>query len=132
MAKKIIFPEIEIVKNFPSRISTKIDWDPITNVIEVGELLVVDMELPGVDKEDVSIVIEGNNELVIRGMKAQPHLNEYPVTYHLFEREFGNFLKRIAIDFQIDAEQIKSVMENGVLTIEIPRKKATKITVGIQ
>lgn len=132
MAKKIFFPQIETDKNFPSRVSTKVDWEPNTNVIEVGDLLIIEMELPGVNKEDVSIVLEKDNVLVIRGMKPKPQPAESPVTYHLFEREFGTFLKRIMIDFQVDVSQVKSVMENGVLMIEIPKKKTTKFTVDIK
>jgi len=129
------FSEIEIGHNFSSGISTHVDWEPRTNIIEAGDLLVVEVELPGVNKEDVSIVLQDNNELVIRGTKPQPRLNESPkqkVTYYLFEREFGSFYKKIVIDFPMDAANIKSVMEEGVLTVKIPRKKAEKISVKIK
>ncbi len=133
MAKKsLTFSEIEISKNFSSRISTQVDWEPNTNIIEASELLIIEMELPGVNKEDVSILLLGSNELVIKGTKVQPRLNESQATYYLFEREFGAFYKRINIDFPVDSANIKSVMENGVLTIQIPREKASKILVDIK
>lgn len=133
MAKKNFpFSEIEISKNFSSRISTHVDWEPNTNIIESGDKLIVEVELPGVNKDDVSILLQGKNELIIRGTKPQPRLNEPQVTYYLFEREFGTFYKKIIIDFPLDTSNIKSVMENGVLIVQIPRKEVSKVSVDIK
>lgn len=124
--------EVEISKNFSSGISTHVDWEPSTNIIECGETLVVEMELPGVNKEDVSILLQENRELIIRGIKNKPPIIETRVTYYLFEREYGQFYKRIVIDFALDSDNISSSMENGVLTIQIPKKKAKEIAVEIE
>ena len=130
--KKFSFSEVEISKNFSSRISTHVDWEPNTNIIEAGDILIIEVELPGVIKDDVSILLQGSNELIIRGIKNQPRLNESQVTYYLFEREFGSFYKKITIDFPLDSTNIKSTMENGVLIVQIPRKKIEKISVDIK
>ncbi len=133
MAKKnYSFFEIEISKNFSTGISTKVDWEPSTNIIEAEEELIIEVELPGVNKEDVSIVLQRNQELVIRGIKLQPRINKPQVTYYLFEREFGHFYKKIIIDCPLDNTNIKSIMENGVLIIKIPKRKPKKIAVTIK
>jgi HSP20 family protein len=133
MAKKnqSIF-EIEISKNFTTGISTKVDWEPRTNIIEAEDELIIEVELPGVNKEDVSIVMQRNQELVIRGIKPQSRLNKPHITYYLFEREFGHFYKKIIIDFPLDISRIHSAMENGVLTVRIPKKQSKKIEVNIK
>ena len=136
MAKKNFpYAESVIEANFSSGISTHVDWEPRTNIIQVGEILVIEVELPGVNKDDVSILLEGDSHLIIRGTKQQPRLNPSPetkMTYYSFEREFGSFYKRIVIDFPLDASFIQSVMENGVLTVRIPKKKAEKVSVKIK
>jgi HSP20 family protein len=136
MAKRNhIFAEIDSSNNFLSGISTHVDWEPNTNIIAIGdgEKLIVEVELPGVNKEDVNILLEDDNHLIIRGIKRQPRLGEAKsATYYLFDREFGSFYKKILIDFPLDASGIKSVMENGVLTVTIPRKKTEKITVKVK
>ncbi len=124
--------EVEISKNFSSGISTQVDWEPSTNIIECGDKLVVEMELPGVDKENVSILLQDNRELIVRGVKNKPPMAESRVTYYLFEREYGQFYKRIVIDFDLDFDRISSSMETGVLTIQIPKKKAKKIAVEVE
>ena len=119
--------------SFSSRISTHVDWEPRTNIIESGDVVIIEVELPGVNKEDVSMVLDNDNILVMRGIKRKPRLNESQgVTYHLFEREFGSFYKRIIIDFPLDPSRVDSVMENGVLVVKIPRKKAERISVEIK
>jgi HSP20 family protein len=135
MAKRsFLFPDSDANDNFSSRISTHVDWEPRTNIIEAGDVVIIEVELPGVNKEDVSMVLDNDNILIMRGIKPQPRLNESNggVTHHLFEREFGSFYKRIVIDFPLDSSKIKSVMENGVLTVKIPRKKAERISVEIK
>jgi HSP20 family protein len=126
------FSEIEIRKNFSSGISTHVDWEPRTNIIEAGDILIIEVELPGVNKDDVSILLQGDNELIIKGSKPRPRIEAPQVTHHLFEREFGNFYKKIVIEFPLEPSGIHSVMENGVLTIKIPRKKPRKISVDIK
>lgn len=133
MAKKHYpFFEIEISKNFPSGISTHIDWKPNTNIVETQDSLIIEMELPGVDKNDVSITLLNNQELILKGVKKQPRLDQDLVTYYLFEREFGTFYKKIVIDFPLDTSKIKSHMENGVLSIEISKKIMAEVSVEIK
>jgi HSP20 family protein len=126
------FFEIEISKNFPSGINTHIDWKPNTNIVETQDSLIIEMELPGVDKNDVSITLLNNHELIFKGVKKQPRLDYDSVTYYLFEREFGTFYKKIVIDFPLDTSKIKSNMENGVLYIEISKKIMAKVSVAIK
>jgi len=130
--KNYPFFEVEIGKNYPSGISTHIDWKPSTNIVETRDALVIEMELPGVDKSDVSITLLNNQELIVKGLKKQPRLEQEPVTYYLFEREFGTFFKKIVIDFPLDTTTVKSNMENGVLTIEVRKRNASRIAVEIK
>lgn len=134
MAKKsFMLPKNGIEDDFSSRISTYVDWEPRTNIIEAGEIIIVEVELPGVNKEDVSMVLENDNLLILRGVKRQPRVSEaIRATYHLFEREFGSFYKRILLDSPLDSSSISSIMENGVLIINIPKKKPERISVEIK
>lgn len=126
--KKHSLFEVDISKRFSTGISTRVDWEPSTDIIEVGGNLVLEVELPGVNKDDISIHFE-NNQLIISGMKRQSHPLGKPVTYYLFEREFGHFHKKIVIDFPVDPDQIRSVMENGLLKVTVPRRRAKPITI---
>jgi HSP20 family protein len=137
MAKKTFMsPDRKISDDFSSRISTHVDWEPRTNIIEAGDEILIEVELPGVDKDDISMVLENDNTFILRGIKRKPRLMETNpakrFTYHLFEREFGSFYKRIIIDFPLDSSNIQSGMKNGVLTVTIPKKKTERISVRIK
>lgn len=134
MAKKTIpLNDMETGNSFTTGISTYVDWEPRTNIIDAGHQLIIEVELPGVKIEDVSIIFEKENLLIIRGVKHQPPVSDPDrLTYYLFEREFGGFYKRIVIDFPLDASGISSIMENGVLSVSIPRKIKEKIKVDIK
>ncbi|HNX96547.1 MAG TPA: Hsp20/alpha crystallin family protein [Candidatus Aminicenantes bacterium] len=130
--KNYPFFEVEISKNYPSGISTHIDWKPATNIIETEETLLIEMELPGVAKDDISITLQSNQDLVVKGVKTQPRQENRKMTYYLFEREFGSFFKKIVIDIPVDTSRIESRMENGVLIIEIPKRNSPRISVEIK
>ncbi len=132
MAKKrFSLFEIEIQKNFSSGISTKVDWEPITNIIESETELIFEIELPGVNKEDVFIELQKNTVLMVSGIKKQPKIGDTS-NYYLFEREFGNFNKRIALNIPIDSDKIESFMVDGVLKIILPKGERKKILVDIK
>lgn len=133
MAKKNYpFFEIETRDNFSSGISTNPDWEPSTNILETEKSVVVEMELPGVIKEDISIFLEDNRELIVKGAKKNPNVIESETTFYLFERKFGSFHRRIFVDIPIDGDKITSYMENGVLIIVIQKKAVDKISVSIK
>jgi HSP20 family protein len=133
MAKKqLSFFEVEIGKNFSSGISTQVDWEPRTNIIETEQHLIIEVELPGVEKEDISIILHGSRELVIKGVKKQNRINDSQMTFYLFEREFGSFYKKILIDFPLDSSNITSSMDNGVLIVQIPKRVYQKITIDVK
>ncbi len=133
MAKKNYpFFDLNEEIGFPTGISTSKDWEPSTNIFETDKSIVIEMELAGVIIEDISITLEDAKELIVKGTKKQSWLQETGIKYYLFERKFGDFFKRIHIDVPIDTENIRSVMENGVLIIEVFKKVTEKITVRIK
>ena len=117
---------------FPTGISTSKDWEPSTNIFETDKSIVIEVELAGVIIEDISITLEDGKELIVKGTKKQSWLQETGIKYYLFESRFRDFFKRIHIDVSIDTESIRSVMENGVLIIEVFKKVTEKITVKIK
>lgn len=133
MAKKTLMVQgIRPHENFSSGFSTHVDWEPRTNIVACRKELIIEMELPGVVREDISIVLENDRELVVKGTKPKPVIDEPQVAYYLFEREFGQFYKRIGIDFPLDIERIESEIRNGVLTVRIPRKVRETVSISVK
>jgi HSP20 family protein len=88
-------------------------------VEETGRDVVVRIELPGMDKDDCSITIEGNT-LYITGEKRFES-ETFDSTYHIMERAYGSFQRAIPLPRNVDIDNAEAGYKNGVLTIRLPK-----------
>jgi HSP20 family protein len=96
---------------------------PPVNIFRQGEDVVVIMELPGIDKEDVDIQVHGNR-LRISGKKTIQY--EEGASLHRRERIAGSFDRTIAIPIEVDVDRVKAEYHNGVLALMLPRAARDK------
>ncbi len=99
-------------------------WLPPVDVIEDSDRLVFRAELPGVDRNDIDIKVEGGT-LVLRGEKKQ----EKDVTdesAHRVERYYGSFSRRFVLPTTIDADKISATFCNGVLEVVLPKAEEAR------
>jgi HSP20 family protein len=86
--------------------------------------LVLTLDLPGLTADDVSIeLVDG--VLTVRGERKRPHLAE-GTSWVQFERAFGSFARRIAVPKGVDADAIMASMDNGVLSLIVPKPERLK------
>lgn len=86
--------------------------------------VVVRVELPGLDKEDCQIVLEGNM-LHLSGEKHfERETNDS--TYHVMERAYGVFQRSIALPHHVNLELAQASFKNGVLTVRLPKEGAER------
>jgi HSP20 family protein len=95
---------------------------PLLNVSRQDDTFVVTAELPGMNKEDLEIKVEGDT-LSLKG-ERRPSEAEEGISYHRRERTGGTFQRSLALPSRIDADQVKASYKNGVLTITLPIEKA--------
>jgi HSP20 family protein len=94
-------------------------WTPPLDVFETPEKVNVLVELPGMSASDVEITVE-DNVLTLQGDRPF-YQGASEEAFHRIERRFGPFRRRIALPKQSDTERISASMEEGVLTIEVPK-----------
>lgn len=90
-------------------------------------------EVPGIDPEALDIAVVGD-ALTISG-KREPEALEEGAAYHRQERNYGAFSRTFQLPFQVAADQVDAVYEQGVLSITLPRAaedKPRKITVKVE
>jgi len=95
-------------------------WTPNVDLCETKDSVTVRIELPGVDLADVSVTIQ-NGMLRIQGIKREPAVSQKLLCYYCVERTYGRFQREIRLDWVVDARQASGALENGVLTIELPK-----------
>ena len=114
------------------RVRTQAAVVPALDVKEDESSIVVTAELPGIDRNDIEISVQ-DDMLEIRGQKSEEHKNEQE-NYYMVERSYGAFARRITLPAEVDSEQAEATMNNGVLTLYLPKAvpKAGKKTISIQ
>jgi HSP20 family protein len=99
-------------------------WTPTVDVFEDKENLKIVMELPGVKPEDVKLSLE-NQVLTIQGEKKQV-AEESSERWHRYERSYGSFERMFTLPSSVDAERIQAKVENGLLTVTLPKAERAR------
>jgi HSP20 family molecular chaperone IbpA len=103
---------------------------PVTDIFETEQALTVVMEMPGVDKQNVEVMVE-NDVLSVAGRidfskyeGLQPVYTEYNV---------GHYARSFQLSNTIDQSRISADLRDGVITLMLPKAeeaKPRKIKVG--
>ena len=100
---------------------------PAVNVIETDKEYKVEIAAPGLTRDDFKIDINEDNELTV-SMEKKVEKNEESEkegkkhTYLRREFSYSSFRQRMILPDNVNVDNIDAKMENGVLTIDIPKK----------
>ncbi|XP_043691735.1 18.1 kDa class I heat shock protein-like [Telopea speciosissima] len=99
--------------------NARIDWK------ETPEAHIFKADLPGIKKEEVKVEVEEGRVLQISGDRSKEH-EEKSDHWHRVERSSGKFLRRFRLPENAKIDQVKAAMENGVLTVTVPKEEVKK------
>ncbi|RJQ66390.1 MAG: Hsp20/alpha crystallin family protein [Desulfobacteraceae bacterium] len=111
---------------------TACSWRPLVDIFEEDEGIVMQVDLPGVKKEDVSVEVK-NNLLLIQGQR-QIETGVSDDRYFRRERSCGSFQRSFSLRSAVSPDSIQASFKNGVLTIRIPKpeeERPKKISVSV-
>jgi HSP20 family protein len=100
------------------------DWAPRADICETDDNFSVNVEVPGIKREDVKINLE-NHVLSISGENKQEK-EEKGKKFHRVERYYGCFSRSFSLPENVDEEKIDAVFKDGMLTLTIPKKEVAK------
>jgi len=104
--------------------SSTMIWSPAVDIYETESEIVVQAELPGMDRKDIHLHLE-NNVLTIRGDR-QFKKETKEDNYHRIERSYGGFSRSFSIPMTVDEDKIRADYKEGVLKIALPKKEQAK------
>jgi HSP20 family protein len=99
-------------------------FQPRLDVVDQGHSLCLTVELPGMEREDVALTVEGD-ALVLRGEKKVEAQTEEAGCYRL-ERAYGSFQRVIPLPDGVEAEKAAATFAKGVLTVQFPKVATEK------
>ena len=99
-------------------------WAPPVDILETKEKTVLKAELPGFDENQIHLRFE-DGVLSLEGERKFEKDNG-DENYHRVERSYGKFIRSFTIPSNVDNEHISAAFENGILTVELPKREETK------
>jgi HSP20 family protein len=100
-------------------ISEGAGWSPLVDIEEQDDAYALEVELPGVKREDVNIEVVGN-ELSITGEIKE---KERTGALRRRTRRTGRSEYRVRLTEQVDASKIEASLDQGVLTVQVPKSE---------
>src|SRR6266403_428286 len=99
-------------------------WSPSVDIFENKDQIVLEAELPGMNREDFDLSIE-NNIITLRG-ERRFEKKEDSDNYHRVERSYGAFTRSFTLPQSVSAEGATAEYQNGVLRVALPKREETK------
>jgi len=96
-------------------------WTPAVDVRETEKELRLEIELPGINPNDVELTAE-NGVLTVRGEKrSERKEGDEESRYHMVERSYGTFMRSFQLPQGLDQTKIEANYTNGILSIQLPK-----------
>jgi len=100
------------------------NWNPVADIYDNEDNIVIKAELPGVDKKDILVDIKGK-VVTLKGERLSENKTE-DETYYRRERSFGKFERAFVLPVEVNPDKIEADFNDGVLKISIPKPKEQK------
>ena len=106
----------------PGRPTREVYATPLVDVESTSERLVLCAEMPGVSKAGIDVTVESGN-LILVGHRQPLDISGEPV---YLERRPTHYRRVYELDPSIDTEKITAHVEDGVLTVTLPKVESVK------
>src|SRR5919112_5802874 len=99
-------------------------WAPSVDIYENKDQIVLEAELPGMNREDFELTVE-NNVLTLRGERRFEKKEESD-NYHRVERAYGSFSRSFTLPQTVSSENATAEYKNGVLRVALQKREEVK------
>lgn len=126
------FPTLrrEVDRLFESLLPTRSEhpapapWTPAADLIETEDAYILNMDVPGIDPENIEITFEDgvlkvNGERSFESTESNKH-------FHRIERHYGSFFRSFRFGNNANPESVEAGFADGVLTIHLAKREAVK------
>ncbi|TLP39169.1 Hsp20/alpha crystallin family protein [Arcobacter arenosus] len=117
--------------NYPSNEGVS-GFIPVVNTREGDSSFYIDVDLPGVKKDDIKVDLEKNVLTISGERKTKEEVKEED--YYKVETSFGKFSRSFTLPDNADVENIEAKSVDGVLELVIPKldESRSKKVISIQ
>jgi len=108
----------------PLRIRKDLVWRPAIEMKQNDKEYKINVQLPGVDKEDIDIELENDYIKISAEVKDECEKEESEIK--TCEFRYGKYLRTISLDNPIKTELAQAEYKNGILKINLPKQQIEK------
>jgi HSP20 family protein len=96
-------------------------WFPALDLCEAEDQVIIRLEIPGVQREDVRVHLQ-HNVLRVEGIKREPQFrDDEKIRFLCLERGYGPFQKAVELHWVVDPTRAAASLIDGVLTVTLPK-----------
>lgn len=99
-------------------------WEPPIDIYETDDAVVLEVELPGVSKDEVSLELHEHTLTLSGERKREPSVQGGQ--YHREEGRYGAFQRAFRMPTIVDEAQVQATYKDGVLALRLPKHAAAK------
>ena len=103
---------------------TDYNWSPRIDVNETDKEIIIDAEVPGIDKKDIKVEVK-DNILSISGERKQEKKSENAECFRV-ERHYGKFERTFGLPETVLADKVSAHYKDGVLKLTLPKTEKAK------
>jgi len=98
---------------------TEYTWSPRVDVHETDKDILIDVEVPGIEKKDIKIEVKNNN-LTISGESKSERKTEEAQCFRV-ERRYGKFERTFGLPDTVQTDKVTATYKNGILNLTLPK-----------
>jgi len=114
-------------KLFDKDVYKLVDFSPKVNIGEDTNNYYIEVDLPGMTKEQIHVELTEENTIIISGERVKKNNNKKDMKVTKIDCPYGKFQRSFSVPEQANIEKIEAKIENGALNVTIPKKVTTKI-----
>jgi HSP20 family protein len=99
-------------------------WVPALDVTESTDAYHIDVEVPGIDPENINVTVDQGMLTVSGERRSEEEKSDR--SYHRVERRYGSFRRSISLPRDVDAGHIQASYDNGVLRLQVPKTESSQ------
>lgn len=100
------------------------EWNPSLDLMETEASLVAEVEVPGINADDIDISVT-SDMLTVTGEKKQ-QTDEQGKNYHVLERAYGRFSRSIPLPTAVNPDRVEARCKDGILRITMGKSQGAK------
>ena len=124
MQNRLFGRRLALKKDAGEEALTVAEWLPAVDIAEDDKEYTIKVELPGVNKEDVRVSVEGGVLSITGERKAEKE--EKNKKYHRIERSYGSFARSFTLPEGAAGDKVSAEFKDGVLRVHLPKDEEAK------